>query len=170
MSYIIIGFSTHDTALSNIIKGIQKTEYSHCYVKWYSDKLDRTLIYQASGTKVNFVGSESFHKNNRIISEYIIRVTDEQKTKLIQRAIDLAGTPYGTLPLIGMLWVELARKFDKKVKNPLSDRSKTYFCAELVADLLAEIGIIDTNKETMDSLDVRDLEELIKGKYENGQF
>jgi len=156
MSKLIIGFSTHKkfTILGSIIKLVEKTEFSHVYVKLYSESLDRYLIYQASGLIVNFVGEDIFYAKNKDIATFSLDITKEQQVKLLQKAVDNCGKPYGVADLFGIGWVRLGSLLGKKFKNPFADHGKTYICSELASTLLLELGF---NFNNLDDITPRDL-------------
>ena len=157
MKIITVGFSSHKTSiLSKLIRLVEGTPYSHTYVKFRSDSLDRDLIYQASGLAVNFMSPIIFHDHNIVCAEYILEVPDEVHKKVLQFAIDNCGKPYGLKGLFGMAYVKIARVFGKKVDNPFSDGGKTYVCSELVSTIIEhflgkEIG------ENLDDVSPKDL-------------
>lgn len=166
--YIIIGFSTHRTfnILSEIIKKVEHTDFSHVYIKLFSTSLDRYLIYQASGLSINFCGQATFYEKNKDIAQFLIAVTAEQKKAMLQLAVDLAGKPYGMKDLIGIGLVRFLAFFGKKIKNPFADGSKTYICSELAATLLVQLGI---PFEDLDSTTPKDVYDTLRGNT-NGTF
>lgn len=151
---IVIGFSKPKTwkPFAWLIMAGYGIPYSHVYIKYRSDKYDRDLVYQASGTMVNFMGTAVFADHAQVVKEFDLEISDESRTKMIQFAIDNAGKPYGIWDAIGLAWVRLNELFDKKISNPFADDGKTYVCCELVAAILKEcIGINveeDLNKVT----------------------
>lgn len=159
---IVIGFSTHRefNILSWFIRKVLKTDFSHVYIKWYSERLNRWLIYQASGLKVNFVGQPLFLEHNKPVAEFLISITEQQKTDMMATAIDLAGKPYGMKQLIGMGLVYLCKAFGKDIKNPFNDGSNTFVCSELAAVVLVKLGM---KLEDLDSISPKDLYELLRG-------
>lgn len=162
MNQIIIGFSTPKkrSFLPWLIRKAMKTDFSHVYVKFYSKAIDRTLIYQASGMHVNFIGESAFLQTNKIIAEFSIDVTEEQRTQVLARSVDLVGKFYGIKQLIGMGWVYLCHSFGKRVKNPFSDGSKTYICSEIGGDALVTLG---KEIEDLDTLSPKDLYDILRG-------
>lgn len=142
MDKIIIGFSRPKSGFqpfSWLIRGVQRTPYSHTYIKYYNSFADRWTIYQASGTKVNYIGDARFSDIEMICAEFEIEVTTATKKKTIQYAIDRMGTPYGVKQILGIGAVLTARTFGKKIKNPFADGNATMVCSELVTDILQEI-------------------------------
>lgn len=163
MEQIIVGFSKSTKKFawfSWLIRWIDKTEYSHVYIKFYSKSLERDIIYQASGSQVNFVGTKIFLTHNKIISEYSINIDSEIRKKMIQKAIDNSGIPYGIKEVLGLGLVRFSSIFGKKIQNPFRDGANTFVCVELIAQDLKEAGLL--NIEDTESITPRDLEPLIK--------
>lgn len=143
MAQIIMGFSRHKgfAPLSWLIMLCERTNFSHAYVKLYSASLDRTLIYQATGSGVNFVGSVLFEESAQVVEEYPIEVSDGARTRLLQRCVDNAGKPYGRLQMVGLGVIRVAKLFGIRMKNPFPNGDGKYVCCELVVDALEELGI-----------------------------
>ena len=110
--------------------------YSHVYVQFYSDSYERNLVYQASSTKVNFMGQEIFLKDNLVIAEFEVEISKESKKQIVQFAIDSCGKPYGMKAVFGLGIVRIAELFGKIIKNPFRDDETTYVCSELGAYIL----------------------------------
>lgn len=161
--YIIIGFSTPRdfSTLSWIIKKVERTEFSHVYVKIFSKSLDRYLVYQASGLAVNFCGQDTFYAHNKDIAEFAIPVTPEQKIEILKKCVDLAGKPYGMKDLIGIGLVRLAGLVRWKIRNPFADGSKTYICSEIAATILLMLGF---HFQELDSTTPTDVYEKLRGQ------
>jgi hypothetical protein len=143
MEKIIVGFSKPSKNIkfpivSWAIRLIERTPYSHVYIRWYSDSLERDIVYQASGTMVNFVGMNVFSEHAEPVHEFEIECSKETIKKTKQFAIDKAGYPYGVKQIVGILFVKIASLFGKKIKNPFADGGRTYVCSELVAEILKE--------------------------------
>lgn len=134
MTSVRIGFSRPKEwhVLSALIMAVERTDYSHVYVRWHSDKYGRDLIYQASGLKVNFVGLDLFMSMNTIVDEFDFDVSDETYVKMVQFCIDNAGKPYGGKQLVGMGIKKLG------FENPFRDGKQTYVCSELGAYIVRE--------------------------------
>ena len=158
---ITIGFSTHKkfAILAWIIKKVQKTKYSHIYLKFNSDSLQRTLIYQASGLEVNFCGDSVFLSKNKIIEEFELYFDNKEHTILLQKCVDLAGTPYGIKELMGIGIVKAAKLLDKNIKNPFADGDKSFVCSELIGTLLNMLGY---DFDNLDSLTPKDIYEKLR--------
>ena len=142
MDKLIIGFSKSKKKFalySWLIRFVEGTEFSHAYIRWYSNSLERDVIYQASGTMVNFCGRGVFDEHHQVVDEFEVELSAEVKKKVIQYAMDNAGVPYGLKPALGMGWVRFMKILGYEVPNPFRDGKKTYVCSELVADILVEV-------------------------------
>jgi hypothetical protein len=155
---IIVGFSRPRgwfEPFSWLIRLITWSPMSHAYIRFYDEKLDRWVVFQASGLKVNYIGQTMFDSVEDVVEEFAIPVSDATKQSVLQGAIDVCGSSYGTGQVFGCLWVLFMRIFKKKVNNPFFSGS-SYFCSELVGDILEEIGLGDIDPSTMAPKDVRD--------------
>jgi hypothetical protein len=135
MDKIIVGFSTRRRAnfLSWLIRTAEKTKYSHCYIKFYSEKYESWLFYQASETTINFMGEDVFLSQSVIIEEYELTLPQEAIKGLVKNAIGKVGMWYGFLQLFGMMLSFFADKwFDWQLKNPFADGEATQACSDLL--------------------------------------
>lgn len=140
MENVIFGFSTPKKfhILPWIIRKVEKTEFSHVYIKIYSVEAQRWLIYQASGMKVNFIGADKFEETNKIIAEFPLRTSKKDKKQILQEAVDSLGIDYGMKQLMGMGLVRLCALINVKISNPFADGSATYICSEAAATILVK--------------------------------
>lgn len=138
MNKITIGFSRPKKwkPFAAAIMAVYGIPYDHVYVKFWSEKFQRSLVYQASSVMVNFMGYEYFESQNIIVKEFEFDMSDEDMLEMIQYAIDSAGKPYGTMSALGLAVVRIAEVFGKKIKNPFGDGDKTYICCELASYVL----------------------------------
>lgn len=160
---IQVGFSRHKgfAPLSWLIMLIERTNFSHAYIKIYSESLNRSLIYQANNSGVWFIGEPSFLNKNIEVETYEFEISSTQKTKLLQFCVDNSGKSYGRLQLIGMSIVKLIKfLFNKDIRNPFSNGSTLYVCSELVLKALEEITNLNVQKQ--DNIGIFDLEKLVK--------
>ena len=141
MDKIIVGFSRPAkwfVPFSWLIRLVDGTPYSHVYIRFYSDAYERWLVYQASGTRVNFIEWSRFEGQEIILDEFVIPVSTETKTDVIRFAIDNVGAPYGVLEVFGLAWVRFMMVFGKRVRNPFKDGESSFVCCELVSLILNE--------------------------------
>jgi hypothetical protein len=117
--------------------------YSHVYIKIWSEKYQRNLIYQASHTMVNFMGTELFDRENEIVREFPVEISAQSRTDLMQFAIDNAGIPYGVKNAFGLAVQRLAQLCGFKIKNPFSDGSKSFVCCEIAGYVLESFANVD---------------------------
>lgn len=167
MKDLIIGFSKPSNSkfpiFSYLIRLLQGTEYSHVFIAWKSDSLQRTLVYQASGLSVNFTSFENFKKKVKIIHTYTLSIPSELDIKIKQKAIDNSNKPYGIKQVLGLGIVALFDMFGRDISNPFSDGRATYVCSELVADLLIEFGI--TLTKSLDNITPKDLKIMLDNNH-----
>ncbi len=142
-SQIIFGFSTHKNfnLISWAIRSVEKTPYSHVYIRFKADSLGRWLIYQASHDQLNFMPMDDFKSINSVVEEYAVAVSDVQKRDVVRYCVDTVSRPYGRLNLIGVGVSRLAKDwFGLDLKNPFRDGGKTQICAELAGRILNILG------------------------------
>lgn len=144
MNDIIVGFSTSSRKNSWISAGIrfvERTPYSHVYIRFYSESLERWLVYHASHTDIHFNNIETFNNENKVLEEYRVLTNSQKRKEALQLCVDRVGRPYGRLQLVGMGIVRLIHSwFDVRLKNPFSDGEKTQVCSELVGHVLNKLG------------------------------
>lgn len=165
---ITVGFSRHPgfAPISWLICAVEGTKFSHAYIKIRSDSLDRTLIYQATGVGVYFVGEQHFLTKAKPIEEYDFEISDEAKKNFLQKAIDKTGLPYSKMQIVGIAIMRLFALFGKKISNPFKNGDKAYVCCELVDAALSELGLIPNNVDK-DSLGLKELMNHVKALHES---
>lgn len=166
MRKIYVGFSKPIHKILPVyswaIRLLEGTRFSHVYIR-HETKYKIDLIYQASGTQVNFESGELFFKKAEAIREFQFEVSDEAFDKYMEFAIRNAGKPYGILQVFGILFVSL---FSLE-KNPFPSGSANYVCSELVGEILYEIGRFKYDRELFDKLTPKDLFEFcLKHSFE----
>lgn len=143
-----------------LIRKIDRSEFSHVSISWYSEFLEREIVYQASSVMVNFCEGKRFREQHKIIEEIELDMSEDTRKRVIQYAMDRAGVPYGILQCVGIAWVKLCAALGKNVRNPFSNGRTLYVCCELAADLLeSEFGF--KFSESLDNLTPRDLLQIL---------
>lgn len=164
MKRITVGFSKPKAKFvpfADAIKKVIGSDFSHTYIKFKADSFNRVLIYQASGTAVNFMVEERFLDHNTVVAEFDLEVSEEVFNKTLQFAIDQVGTPYGMSQIFGILYVKALGLFGLKAKNPFPNGSGNYVCSELVAQILKEIVGLEVS-EDLDLIDPKEVFELLQ--------
>lgn len=158
MKTVAIGFSRPNKfkILSWLIRKVEKTEYSHVYIKFTSDKYKRNLIYQASGLQVNFVGETVFKDHCEIVKECIIQVSDETYTKMMTFAIDKAGYPYSLKQLFNIAIYMCTGK-----ARILNSGRESYVCSELAGEMLKTILNVPIS-EDLDIVTPKDIDQALE--------
>lgn len=167
MKKITIGFSKAESKFAIFAKLIQLvlgTSFSHTYIKFKSESIDRILIYQASGLAVNFMPEHRFLEHHVPIAEYELEVSEETYKKTIQFAVDKSGTPYGITQILGILYIKLLGCLGITVKNPFSTGTNNYICSELVTEILREILELNFYYD-LDSVTPKELYNFMKETY-----
>jgi len=109
------------------------TPYSHVYMKFDSQSFNRTLIYEAVGSGVRFIGFDRWKNHAVEVKSYSFEVCEKSYTKLMQYCIDNSGIEYGFFQNIGIV---IANIFRKKY-NALTDGEN---CSEIIGEILALNG------------------------------
>lgn len=163
---IMVGFSRpkkHSFPIfSWLIRLIEWTPYSHCYIRWGSEWLERDVVYEASGTMVHFKEGKRFDDKVEVVHLFEIECSSDTRKKVIQKAMDFSGAPYGLKQVAGILLVKMARWIGCDLKNPFSDGNKTWVCSEIVAEILEELGV--EFSVSKDNVTPRDLFEGLNSK------
>lgn len=138
MEQIEIGFSRPTNVLfpfgSWAIRLYQNSEYSHVYIKIFSKKLNRYMIYEAVGNGgVRFIGLDQWKKKAKEVESFNLNVESEKTIELLQFLVDTCGIDYGFMQNIGIVYAN----FFGKPKNPWR---KGKNCSEAVADFLVLNG------------------------------
>lgn len=140
MKQITIGFSRACTALpvfSWLIMAVQRTNYSHVYLKYQDDFLGQPMYYQASHTLVNSMCADVFLAQETVVQEFTFNVSDASFLACMKFAASQAGKPYGTREILGLGLCEIAMIANVKMDNPFKDAGTTWICDQLIAELLA---------------------------------
>lgn len=135
MEKIIVGFSYPKKwkIFAWLIQTIYGTPYDHVYIKFHSSTYDRDIIYQASKTMINFMGTSVFESENSIYKEFEVEISPQNKVDLMKFAIDNAGKPYSIKEAFGLGIVRIFALFGKKIENPWKDGNDGYVCSILAA-------------------------------------
>lgn len=166
MRTLYLGFSKAKSKFawfSKLIMWAQGIPFSHVYVRFNSDFLERTFIYQASGIKVNFENIESFLNHAEVIKEFELELSEEKYKKVLQYAIDNVGKPYSVKQILGMGWIIFLNKLGIKQSNPFKNSTAAFVCSEIGADILEIYG--KEILEDKDSLGPKEVFELLSEKY-----
>lgn len=131
---IIIGLSNRlkPTIFSRVTKWHQKSNSSHAFISFYSGKYKRQMVYEASQGQVRFITMDNWLKTNGIYKEYTLICDEEKYNSIITKCIDLAGTIYGFLTILGIAL---------NIQKLKEDGARTFICTELVVYILKQIGI-----------------------------
>lgn len=149
MKKLTVGFSTHKSLFSWLIRVGTASKVSHTYIRIPTDCAE-DIVFQASQLSVNYCNYFYFCQKNQVIEEYEVEVSDEQALNAELLRVIMVGKPYSIKQIFGFAYVIIMHAFGKKVSNPLVDGDHSFICAELVARC---IGL--ENPENMSQEDVR---------------
>lgn len=138
MKTITIGFSKSKKKFaigSLAIRAYYRTPYSHVYIKFKSEGLQRVLIYEAVGDGLRFIGSKVWESHAEEVASFDLEINKENHISLIQYCIDNAGGEYGFIQNIGIFVCDI---LGTKV-NPFR---KGKNCSEVVGEILKLEGYV----------------------------
>lgn len=150
MKTLIVGFSSHYSIFSKLIRVITASKISHTYIRILNFYGAEDMVFQASGLTVNYTNYQYFQRKSKVIEEYEMQVSDKQYDTAMTLMSKSAGKPYSMPEILGILYVLFMREWMKKcVKNPYRNGDKSYICSELAAECL---GLWNTEAMTPEDL------------------
>lgn len=158
MKNIFVGLSTPNKKLVPIswaIRWIEKTDFSHAFVSWYSEKFECEMIYEASPRGVNFVSGPN-HKVN-VVKKFEIQTSEENFNKLIAWCIKNSGRKYGYKDILFRLFKKIG------LVRRIEPSEETQVCVEVVGRLLNELQFLD-NEVDFELLGLKELEAMLERK------
>lgn len=163
ISTVTIGFSKPKNHIfpigSWLIRLHQRTPYSHCYARFYSESINRTLIYEAvGGAGVRFISYSRWSKKAEEIKSVTIVAKKCNTTRMLQEFVDTAGEKYGFMQNLGIF---LANVFGWK-QNPWKKGAN---CSEIIGRFLHAEGY--KVSKPFDLLSPKDIEEILKAKTDH---
>ena len=157
---LIVGFSKPQhrffPIFSWVIRWVDKTEYSHVYLKFNSEFLKETLLYEAANGYVNFRSLELWNEKNKVVTEFEINMSDEQMQVLLKWCVRNSGKPYSVKQLVGIGWNYVRKAFNYPPKNIFKNEEDGIVCSEVLARILSVVYGIDTGID-FDLVDPRDI-------------
>lgn len=152
---IIIGFSRAKSPYkigSTAIRLYLNRPYSHVYLNFYSETLQRSIIYEAVGAGVRFIGLNNWLEHAAVIKEYEIEISHEDSIYLRQWCIDNAGEDYGYLQNVGLIFANILSLQQNPFKQGIN-------CSELIAIILQKYGY--TFNKPLDLITPADIEDSL---------
>ena len=135
---VAIGFSRPKKwkVFSWLIMAVERTNYSHSFVTWKDENIQRRKIFEAVGAGVRIIGNILFKQKAEITEIYNFKVSEEVVIWLEQYAHDQSGKPYGYKHVIGLLLMRIYSAFGFKIANPFKDGDYSQICVEAGAYVL----------------------------------
>lgn len=162
MEKIIVGFSKGKgfVPVSWLIKLFEGTPYSHAYLKFRSESLERTLVYEATGKGIFFKSVQEFDSRSTVIAEYELEIHPDQKKRLMQFCIDSSGKHYSQLQICSIFLKKSLEKIGIKISNLFPNADKEFICSELAAKCLE---LIDYKAaDDLDLITPKELKEYVE--------
>lgn len=134
MSKLYIGFSYPKKIKvgATAISWWTNRPYSHVYLRFtYSNSKD--TIFHAAHGMVHFRSAENFLKENNVVKEYCVELSEACSDKFFDDCMELAGEDYGCVELLKIFTSDIAYSmFQKEIQFK---NSRGYICSELVGTL-----------------------------------
>ena len=125
--------------VSACIMMFERTKYSHVRFQWQEG--DQTMVYEASGSSVKFLGEIAQGQSPVVIAScFSFDLSDAQWQEFKRLRMKFAGIHYGVMQVAGII---LSRIFRFK-SNPFSNGQYSQICSEVVARILHDIFDVTT--------------------------
>lgn len=119
--------------ISSAVKFAQGTEYSHVCVV-FNDS-----VFQASfGKGVYLQDRKEFRRLNRTVKSFTVEIEESMFYSYIESVL---GKPYSATQALGLGLKVVLSRFGINISNPVRNKSESYVCSEVVADILSLVGI-----------------------------
>jgi hypothetical protein len=163
MAKVYIGFSypkEFKLGAASIAWWIEKS-YSHVYLRFeYLNSKD--AIFHAAHGMIHFRSVDNFKRDNDVIKEYEIELTQLEHDNFFDDCMDLAGEVYGTIELPKILISDIVlHAFNREIRWK---NGKGYICSELVGKFCIEKLKIAFNKPVF-LLKPSDIDSALEGRY-----
>lgn len=161
MRKVTVGFSrsTKPFAIGSLlIRWYMGTPYSHVYMKFDSPSMNRSLIYEAVGVGVRFIGLERWKNHALEVDSFELEVSEENYKKIMQFCIDQSGIEYGFWQNLGIIIANIC----KKSNNSLTDGEN---CSEAIGEILKLEGF-EIHKD-LNLLTPKDIHEILSTKLQS---
>lgn len=161
MKKITIGFSRSILKFpigSILIRWYMGTPYSHVYLRFESPSMQRSLIYEAVGAGVRFIGLEKWKTHAKEVDSFQFEISDENYKKLMQFCIDQAGDEYGFMQNIGVVLANILRKSNNAFTSGEN-------CSETIGEVLELEGF--KIEKDLNLLTPKDIHEILSTKLQS---
>lgn len=145
--------------ISDIIMWCTNKDISH--VAKRSLIRGETVFYQSNEGKVNYEHSTYFNQKHTIVREYTISVPDDLYKIIRTECLKECGNIYGTMQLLGILYVDFMAKFGIKVDTPWK---RGRICSELIYEVVFKELIPELNLNP-DTIKPHQIEEIILNNF-----
>lgn len=123
------------------------THFSHSFISWHCENIDRRKVYEAVGSGSRKISNTRFKDKALVTDIFQFEVGKETLFKIDQFTHDEAGTPYGFKHIVGLAIMRATNSFyrligsSKRIGNIFKDDKYSQICVEAGTYVLAEAGI-----------------------------
>jgi hypothetical protein len=138
MRNIRIGFSASSGLVGWLIRKLDHSDVNHCF--FLVDVDGRDMVIGADGNGFVMQSYQKFLAGRTVVDLFGSEVLSVNLDSGSGFLLDSLDQGYDYEGLGGMLFVEVARWFHRKVRNPFGSVSKL-FCSEAGAEMLQHVGL-----------------------------
>ena len=142
---------------SDVIATTEKRPYSHAYLKYECPITGILMVSQASKGSVNEITYENFLKENIVIEEIKLCLTEDQILKILKKAKSKQGDPYANDQLLNIAFKKIFRHSLNKTNG-----EKAVICSEHVVRCLQEVDMYFARDCNIDEITPSDLFKSLK--------
>lgn len=159
--------SKNNNLLSKIIMMIEGTNFSHVFVSWKCEFIDRRKVYEAIGSGSRKISNTRFKEQSQVVDIYHFEVTEEDLRKIDQYTHDESGTPYGFKHLVGIGIMRMKNMFKRimgkkaNATNPFRDKHYSQICVEAGAYVI-ELAIKKEIPGNIENYGLKEFKEFLE--------
>ena len=122
--------------MKDITVGFSKFKY--IYLRWYSENLNRDIIYRVGNSKIEYLGRIRAQKLIRT-KEFGLKVSEEIFNRSVNYAMDYAEISLSKRERLGGLLMRFLRVIRIKIRNPFRKDIPATQAGQLMYPLLSEV-------------------------------
>ena len=145
---------------------VEGTEYSHVFVTWHCDNIDRRKVFEAVGSGIRILSNHNFKKDAEVVELYHFYVDDATLFKIEQEAHDMTGKPYGFKALMGLCIMRVFNFFNRALRlkgrqgNPFKDGDYSQVCVEAAGMILKKM--VTKLHDLFEDFGLKEMNSLVK--------
>jgi len=129
-----IVFTASNSWLSRTIRFITRSKVSHVAFVYYDKAFKKEMVLEAISTGFHIRTLERMLEDCVIVESFDLP-QEEEVLVVLSSWLD---TPYDYGGLLGQAFVQIARIFRRRIRNPFASK-KAFFCSEIAVSLLQAI-------------------------------